>query len=48
MANRGFRSVKERRKLPCPVPRQESDEYMCAKCGLRWDVHDDKPSCPNK
>jgi hypothetical protein len=28
----------------CPV-RQEGDEYACP-CGLRWDVHEDRPPCP--
>lgn len=30
----------------CPHPRQESDEYVCGKCRLRWDTHEDKPACP--
>lgn len=31
---------------PCNV-RREGDEYVCAKCKLRWDVHEDQPPCPN-
>lgn len=29
----------------CPRPRQEGDEYVCSRCRLRWDVHEDKPPC---
>jgi hypothetical protein len=30
----------------CPQNfRQESDEYICNTCGLRWDVHEEKPAC---
>lgn len=25
--------------------RQEGDEYVCAKCRKRWDVHEDAPPC---
>lgn len=32
----------------CPEPRQESDEYVCSRCMLRWDIHEDKPPCLNK
>lgn len=31
----------------CPVThRQEGDEYVCGKCGLRYDTHEDRPLCP--
>lgn len=30
----------------CPQNfRQESDEMVCTLCGLRWDVHEEKPAC---
>jgi hypothetical protein len=29
----------------CPEPVQEQDEYRCIKCGIRWDVREDKPPC---
>lgn len=25
---------------------QESDEYVCTTCRLRWDVHEERPACP--
>jgi hypothetical protein len=42
---------------PPPAPRppvancgqvQESDEYVCPGCRMRWDVREDRPDCPNK
>lgn len=28
--------------------RQESDEYFCIQCRMRWDVREDQPPCPLK
>jgi rubrerythrin len=30
---------------PCPEPLQESDEYRCGRCGIRWAVSEEKPAC---
>lgn len=32
----------------CPEPRQEGDEYVCTKCTIRWDTHEDKPACQHR
>lgn len=31
--------------MPC-TQRQEGDEYVC-RCGVRWDVHEERPPCPS-
>ena len=36
------------KELPAPCEiraRQESDEYVCTRCPLRWDIHEPRPPC---
>jgi len=31
---------------PCYQPSRQGDEYFCRKCGMRWDVREERPPCP--
>jgi len=32
---------------PCPTPfLVGGDEYLCDRCGIRWDIREEKPGCP--
>lgn len=36
------------RQQVCPQPVQENDEYLCRRCWIRWDTHEEKPPCQRK
>lgn len=32
----------------CPEPLDQTDEYYCSRCYLRWDKHEERPACPKQ
>lgn len=41
-------SVSDTFKVCTSTPFTQSDEYVCGErdCGLRWDIHEERPPCP--